>query len=184
MGRGIMGGIPISFRFGSIWRYSKYGEQDAKEKFMKHTPEGMFDFYTEESEEIDTGKQIETATYYNIKPEILLPNFKDFFYEFHKLIGNDLNIDYKKFNDKYDAVVAANDLAGFVELLDDNAGYAPAIFSYFESSYIAVRTNLLVYHGSYKAILDGWSTLLHMERLIRATMSNPLAKVMRMGMST
>jgi hypothetical protein len=182
MGTGIMGGIPISFRFGNSWRYSKYEEQQDKEKFIKQASEGFFDFYTEEAEEIETGKRVETTTYYTIKPEILLPNFKDFFYEFHKLIGNDL-IDDEKFNDKYDTVVAANDLAGFVELLDDR-GYAPTIFSYFGPMYIAVRTNLLVYHGSYKAILEEWSTLLHMERMMRAAMSNPLAKVMRIGMST
>jgi hypothetical protein len=184
MGVGIMGGIPISFRFGNSWRYSKYEEQQDKEEFIKQAPTGFFDFYTEEPKKIKTGKQVETAMYYTIKPEILLPNFKDFFYEFHKLIGNEKNIDPEKFKGKYDAMVAANDLDGLEEVFGENTESLPTIFSDFEPSYIAVRTNLLVYQGSYKAILEEWSTLLHMERLIWAAMSNPLAKVMRIGMST
>jgi hypothetical protein len=49
--------------------------------------------------------------------------------------------------------------------------------------YISCTKNLLVYQGSYKAFLEEWKTLLHMDRLLWAAMENPLAKVMRFGMS-
>ena len=90
---------------------------------------------------------------------------------------------YKKFNEKYDAIVASNDMDQFVAYFDDNTGYEPAIFPYFEMMYITDCQNLMVYQGSYKAILEEWSTLSHMERLLWATMKHPPAKVMRFGMS-
>jgi hypothetical protein len=96
----------------------------------------------------------------------------------------DENLDgCKKFNEEYDAVVASNDIDKFVEYLDDGSGYAPTIFPYFKSQYITNCENLLVYQGSYKAFLEEWSTLEHMERLLWAAMKHPLAKVMRFGMS-
>jgi hypothetical protein len=190
MGTGIMGAIPISFRFGgSFGGYSSYLEskaQENKEEFIEHAPKDFFDFYNEEEYEEEIGSKTMTLTYYEIKPEILLPNFKDFFIEFQKLIGNYpmYNMDgCKKFNDKYDAIVASNDMKKFVEYFDDSSGYAPSIFPYFEPMYITNCENLLVYMGSYKAILEEWSTLAHMERLLWAAMKHPLAKVMRFGMS-
>jgi hypothetical protein len=190
MGTGIMGAIPISFRFdGSLGLYSNYLEsrvQENKEKFTKHAPKDFFDFYdeVEYEEEIDNKTMI--LTYYDIKPEILLPNFKDFFIDFQKLIGNypmEGTDGCKKFNDEYDAVVASNDIDKFVEYFDDHSGYPPAIFSYFEPMYFENCTNLYVYQGSYKAFLEESSTLQHMERMLWAAMKHPLAKVMRFGMS-
>ncbi|MDR2383175.1 MAG: hypothetical protein LBD76_04730 [Prevotellaceae bacterium] len=187
MGTGIMGAIPISFRFyGSFGSYSSYLESEAqknKEEFTEHAPKDFFDFYDEVEYDKNMGNKTMKLTYYEIKPEILLPNFKDFFIEFHKLIGRYPTNGDEKFNDEYDAIVASNDIGKFVEYFDDNTGYAPTMFPYFEPMYITKCTNLLVYQGSYKAILEEWSTLLHMERMLWAAMKHPLAKVMRFGMS-
>lgn len=179
-----MGGIPISFRFGDGWQYSKQDEQESKKLFIRHAPKNFFDFYNEELCEIETGKQKKVMVpYYTIKPEVLLPNFKDFFYAFRKLIGEDEEPMGEKLDDKYDAVVATNDLDKFVEYFDQHSGSVPSIFPYFAAAYISIDTNLLVYQGSYKAMLEEYSSLLHMERLLWAAMDNPLAKVMRIGMS-
>jgi hypothetical protein len=190
MGAGIMGAIPTSFRFdGSYGSYSNYMEsrvKENKEKFIKHAPKDFFDFYNEVEHEEKMGNKTMTLTYYDIKPEILLPNFKDFFIEFHTLIGNypmEEMDGCEKFNDKYDAIVASNDIDKFMKYFDDHTGYAPLFFPYFEPAYIANSTNLLVYQGSYKAILEEWSTLFHMERMLWAAMKHPLAKVVRFGMS-
>jgi hypothetical protein len=182
MGTGIMGAIPVSFRFGSsIWR--RYSTEDAlrsKEKFIKHAPEDFFNFYIERSYEEQSDSTIIQVTSYVIKPEVLLPNFKDFFFEFHRFLGDYVEPDGY---DKYDAVVISNDLDKFVEYFDDHTGYAPTMFPYFGAAHIVSNRNLLVYRGSYKAILEEDSSLLHMERLLWAAMKHPLAKVMRIGMS-
>ncbi|MDR0710794.1 MAG: hypothetical protein LBF67_00405 [Prevotellaceae bacterium] len=189
MGTGIMGVIPISFRFGgSIWRpYSVKDAQENKEEFTKHAPADFFDFYNEKSYEEHRENKVIKVTSYEIKPEVLLPNFKDFFYEFHKLIDDNGRVEalkgYDKFNDEYAAAVGSNDLDKFVKYFDDHTGYAPTIFPYFGAEYIVSRHNLLVYQGSYKALLEEESSLLHMERLLWAAMKHPLAKVTRIGMS-
>jgi hypothetical protein len=180
MGTGIMGAIPVSFRFSSRPWGLELNEQDNKKKFTKHAPKDFFDFYNEVCHTDEKKK----STHYVIKPEILLPNFKEYFYEFHNLIADEERVDgYEKFNDTYDTVIASNDLDKFMEYFDDGTGYAPRDFPYFEPMYITDCRNLLVYQGSYKAILEEWSTLSHMERLLWAAMKNPLAKVMRFGMS-
>jgi hypothetical protein len=190
MGTGIMGVIPISFRFdGSFGSYSNYMKSRAKEnkeRFIKHAPKDFFDFYNKVKYEEKIGNKTMTLTYYDIKPEILLPNFKDFFIEFHTLIGNYPMKEMdgcEKFNEKYDTVVASNDIDEFMEYFDDHTGYAPLLFPYFKPAYITNSTNLLVYQGSYKAILEEWSTLFHMERMLWAAMKHPLAKTVRFGIS-
>jgi hypothetical protein len=180
MGTGIMGAIPMSFRFSSGAWDSEWAEQDNKEQFMKHTPKDFFDFYNKVHRKRETGNKKDT-TYYVIKPEILLPNLKDFFFEFHKLIGTKGQTDYAKFTDEYDAIVASNDLNELITYFKDTN--LPRDFPYFGAMYIDDCRNLLIYHGSYKAFLEEWSTLSHMERLLWAAMKNPLAKVVRFGMS-
>lgn len=179
-----MGAIPLSFCFrSSIWgRYSDKDSQKSKQEFAKYAPAGFFDFYSEKFYEEAWDNEVIKVTSYEIKPEVLLPSFKDFFFEFHKLIG-DSAVGYDKLNDKYDAVVASNDLDKFERYFDDHTGYAPTIFPYFGAAHISCSKNLLVYQGSYKAILEEDSSLLHMERLLWAAMKHPLAKVVRIGMS-
>jgi hypothetical protein len=185
MGTGIMGAIPVSFRFSSEPWGLESDMQENKEEFTKHASGDFFDFYNEIKERnVDKKGKKKELTYYVIKPGILLPNFKDFFYEFHALIADEERTKgYKKFNDEYDAVVASNDLDKFMAYFKDSTGYPPLDFPYFEPMYVTDCWNLLVYQGSYKAILEEWSTLSHMERLVWAAMKNPLAKVMRFGMS-
>jgi hypothetical protein len=185
MGTGIVGGIPLSFRFGNAWRYSKQNEEKCKKSFIKHAPKDFFDFYNEELHDFEISEtEIVPVAYYTIKPEILLPNFKDYYYKFHELIGDPGYPDgYEKFNDKYDAMVATNSLKAFIEYFDDHFGYEPTIFPYFAPAYISIQKNLLIYQGSYKTLIEEESSLLHMERLLWAAIDHPLAKVTRIGMS-
>jgi hypothetical protein len=188
MGTGIMGAIPVSFCFGSsIWgRYSAEDARKSKEKFIKHAPEDFFNFYIERTYEEKSyyDNTMIKVTSYVIKPEVLLPNFKDFFFEFHRFLGDYVEPKgYLKFNDKYDDIVKSNDLDKFVEYFDDHTGYAPVIFPYFGAAHIVNNRNLLVYRGSFKAMLEDDSSLLHMERLLWAAIKHPLARVTRIGMS-
>jgi len=181
MGQGILGAIPVSFRFNKRHWYS---EEENTKNFKKKSSKGFFDFYSENQEINEKG---EKENYYIIKPEILLPNFKNFFIEFHKIIGNESTVEFEiteKFNSDYDKAVASGNLDEFLKHFDDNSGSAPTVFEYFGTMYIDTSGNdLLVYQGSYKAFLEVWSTLTHMEYLVRAAVSNPLAQVIKFGMS-
>jgi hypothetical protein len=178
MGQGIIGAIPTSFRFKKgRWESD---EAENKKEFAKHAAKDFFDFYNKKQIENEKGSN---ETWYTIKPEILLPNFKDFFIDFHNLIGNTESIDTKKFNENYDQIVAFGNMEEFLKYFDDY-GYPPRLFEYFDAMYINTnRQDLLVYQGSYKAFLEEWSTIRHMEYLLRAAMQNPLAKIVRLGMS-
>jgi hypothetical protein len=181
MGVGIVGAIPVSFCLGkNPYSYVPEYSSGSIERFKKHVSSDFFDFYNQVIEKEDN-KEI---TYYKIKPEILLPNFKEFYHEFYELVhDNNMVEGFKKFNEKYDVIVSANDLDALMEYFDDGTGSAPLNFPYFDAAFITKNKNILVYQGSYNALLEDWSTLKHMELLLRVAMKNPLAKVMRFGMS-
>jgi len=184
MGRGIIGIIPISFKF--IERY--LGDDRQKKNFQEYAADDFFDFYNETQVETPKGR---TETHYTIKTEILLPSFKEFFFGFHDIIRDDwaLRSRYedtvtRKFNDDYDKAVASGNIEDFLKHFDDDTGYPPLYDYGFDAQYTDnVGGCLLIYNGSYKAYLEVWSTLRHMELLLRAAMRNPLAKVVRFGMS-
>jgi len=182
MGQGIMGAIPVSFSFER--GYWKSDDSESRMKFTKHAAIDFFDYYDENQKKNEKG---DIETYYTIKSDILLPNFKSFFIDFQKLIGNETLKDfgsYEKFNDDYDRAVASGNIDEFLKYFDDHSGYAPTVFSYFDAMYITTNgSDLLIYQGSYKAFLEEWSTLRHMEHLLRAAMPHPLAKVVRFGLS-
>ncbi len=184
MGQGIDGAIPISFRF---LKGSWSGEQERKKtEFQEYAADDFFDFYNETQVKVSKGEEGGTETLYRIKPEILLPNFKDFFLEFNGLIRDDWALEEdnisKKFNDNYDKVVASGDIEALLNHFDDDTGRAPRTDSNFDAMYIeGYGKFLFFYHGSYKAYLEVWSTLRHMEFLMRAAIKNPLAKVARFG---
>jgi hypothetical protein len=186
MGQSIDGVIPISFRF-KRGRWSSDQEENKKE-FQKYATDDIFDFYNETQVTVPKGEGDATETIYTIKPEILLSNFKGFFLEFHGLIRNDWMLKEdkisEKFNDDYDKAVASGNIEDFLKQFDDDTEDEPWCFYGVNVMYTdIVGKCLLVYHGSRNSYLDNWSTLKHMELLLRAAMRNPLAKVVRFGMS-
>lgn len=182
MGQGILGAIPTSFRFQKgRWESD---ETENKMNFAKHAAKDFFDFYNENQIINEKGNK---ETFYTIKPEILLPNFKDFFIEFQTLIGNADDIEVKEalenFNENYDRIVASCNMDEFLSFFN-NFEYFPRLFEYFDAMYINTdKQDIIIYQGSYKAFLEEWSTLKHMECLLRAAMNNPLAKIVRFGLS-
>jgi len=186
MGQGIVGAIPIVFRFAKgRWRSD---QEHYKAEFKKYAADDVFDFYNETEVEIPKKDGGGTETLYTIKPEILLPNFKDFFLEFNGLIRDEWPLEKDnismKFNANYDKAVASGDLEAFLKHFDDKTGRVPIARSNMGALYIEdFGEFLFFYHGSYKAYLEVWSTLEHMELLQRAAIRNPLAKVARFGIS-
>lgn len=180
MGQGIIGVIPISFQFKRRSR----GDDREKEEFRKHAADGFFDVYNESQVKTYEGG---TDTLYTIKPEILLPNFKSFFLEFSGLIRNERALEEEnistKFNADYDKIVASGDVEAFLKHFDGYSECVPQRYSGLDTLYTDIGRCVLVYSGSYKAYLEEWTTLEHMELLLRAAMPHPLAKVMRFGLS-
>jgi hypothetical protein len=183
MGQGIDGAIPVSFKFsGEHWR----GQEYCKAEFQKYAADDVFDFYTETQVKVANRNGGGTETLYTIKPEFLLPNFKDFFLEFNGLIRDERALEEdnisERFNADYDNAVASGDLELFVKTLGKGNHRPPWIYSNFDALYIdGFGEFLYFYSGSYKAYLEVWSTLKHMELLTRAAVRNPLAKVARFG---
>ncbi|MDR2814406.1 MAG: hypothetical protein LBB79_07110 [Prevotellaceae bacterium] len=179
MGTGIFGAIPVRFYFNDDGWSSR---EENKKKFLEYSSSGFLDFYREEK----ATEEKKEVTLYTLKPDVLLPSFKDFFFEFCTLIGEDrLPKLCKKFNSDYDAIVAANDLEAFLEHFSygSHNEYDPFNFPYLGFSYIACSNNLTIYRGSYKAILEEDTTLYHMENLLVAATSHPLAKLVKFVMS-
>jgi hypothetical protein len=183
MGQGICGAIPISFKFAKgYW----HDQERNKKGFQKYAADDFFDFYNETQVKAPKGEGGGMETLYTIKPEILLPNFKDFFLEFNGLIRDDWALEKEnisaKFNKNYDEAVASGDIEIFLKHFDDDTHRPPWVYSNFDTLYIdGYGEFLFFYHGSYKAFLEVWSTLKHMELLLRAALRNPLAKVARFG---
>jgi hypothetical protein len=177
MGTGIMEELPLSFHFGSSATYSEDDAQENKEVFRKYAARDFFDFYTEmsSSEKQRNNRVIETISD-KMKPEILLQNFKDFFFKLHELIG-DCEL---KDGNKKDTIAVSNDLDKFMEYFDDQTESAPTTFPYFEAAHIVCCDNLLIHRDRFKAILEEYSSC--MERLWVA-MEHLLAKTMKIGMS-
>jgi hypothetical protein len=108
--------------------------------------------------------------------------FKDYFYAFHSLVETKLEGD-GKFDAEYDAVVKKDDLKEFVRYLSRSDGcYA----RYWSQEFFSVLTmyslnSIIFYHGSYKAILEEYLTLDHMEKLLSKACDHPLAKITKFG---
>ncbi|MDR2854723.1 MAG: hypothetical protein LBV40_00990 [Methanomicrobiales archaeon] len=164
MGTGIMAAIPITLEPYERW------ELDTKD-FSK----GFFDNFDVE----ETGSK----TIYTIKENLLIDNYKAFLIEFYTLIERD----FKKETDlTFDTIPSVTNLDEFREVFsDDNRkGYLPYIWNdYHFFSVVGCKCHeyCLFYWGSYKAILEEYITLLHFERILSKSMSNPLANAVKFG---
>jgi hypothetical protein len=159
MGTGIAAAIPLEFtpdgRFGREHEY-----------FTKN----FFDnFVLTENE----GNKV-----YTIKPELLVNNYKSFFKEFYDLIEDDTS--------EFDALPNAGNMDEFMDIFDKdkrNSG-TPFIYSHWSTfSTLGCRCSdyWLFYSGSYKAYLEVYSTLNHMEKMVSKAVKNPLANAVKFG---
>jgi hypothetical protein len=169
MGAGIGGVIPLVFHFEKDWWKRRNSQEKTKKDFV--------DFYDEIVAKDDI--------YYCIKSTILLNNFKDFYFRFHLLIeAEEIEESMKIFKTKYDEIVAANDLDAFITLFSENYGYGPRVM---DGCFFAPAENMICdkvltfYNGSYKAILEEYSTLHHMRKLLAKALDNPLVQITCFG---
>ena len=63
------------------------------------------------------------------------------------------------------------------EMKIDHRDFSPTFFEYYDVN----EEYWKFYFGSYKAILEEYSTLTHFERLLAIAMKNPLAGAVKLG---
>jgi hypothetical protein len=172
MGTGICGGIPLDFFFE---------DEREREIFVKKSGDEFLAFYRETKIDPKTGE-----IFYTINCPDLLPRFREYYFGLHTILNND---DVLKgvtlFNDDYDAIIQNNDYDAFVKHFSSDSAsfYDPAIRrdSFFSVVGIYPVTYLLIYQGSYKAVLEEYTTLCDMEKLLAKAYEHPLAKITKFG---
>jgi hypothetical protein len=158
MGQGINGVIPISF----------------KVKNASYLPPSYLDRY-----------EFTEDNLYRLKKDILFDNFRSLLADTRALLQpNDelLGTDEDQWGE-LDKFAAQDDLEGYLDFLEDNPNHSMP--SYYPCSYsdelgLCICDDIVVCHGSYKAYLEEYTTLHHLNALFYAAFpGNPLAKTMR-----
>ena len=164
MGRGISAAIPLTFK-----PHDRFGID--KKDFTK----GFFDNYDLEEAE---------HKIYTIKPDLILQNYKPFLLEFYYLIEEDFKERTKL---APEGIPNVKTLDEFIQVFDGRERNNRVPFIY--DQYIAFSTlggvsslYWLFYSGSYKAVIEVYSTFLHFERILAKTMKNPLAGAVKFGL--
>lgn len=120
---------------------------------------------------------------YVIKKDILIQNYKSFLLEFYGLIEVDFNEEAEM---TLDEIPIVHDFDEFIQTFsyDKRGYYVPFIYGTpYAFFVIGCTCNLywLFYRGSYKAILEEYTSLLHFEKVLARAMSNPLSNAVKFG---
>jgi hypothetical protein len=174
MGTGITGGILLEFSFLDSSDKKDFLQHQYSTEFMK--------FYTEVYSEKN-----KKSSYVLNYPE-LLPQFKGFYTGLHEILDHQKRLTKMNcFGPEYDRIVSENDYDGFIEYFRTGVPYSdvpePQIYKghYFSTLYIDPYLYLNIYDGSYKAILEEYSTLNDMRNLLIKAYDHPLSKLMLFG---
>jgi hypothetical protein len=118
-------------------------------------------------------------------------NLKDFIFEFYEAIG-DVDDSFIReyylsiFDDAYDEVLSTGDMESVlnhIKKYDDKGGLGVKdSYGFFDTLGCTPRQYIFFYLGSYKAFLETYSSLAHMEKLLRLAVHNPLSNVVKFGM--
>jgi hypothetical protein len=166
MGTGIAGGFVLDFYFRHEWDRDYFLKEKKNVEFLE--------FYKEEV--------TDEGMYYTLNYPGFIREFKDYFYTFHSLLETKLN-DNDTFDAEFDAVVQKNDMKGFIQYLSHADTCYAKCWSrgFFSVLTICPLNSIIFYHGSYKAILEEYKTLDHIENLLIKACDHPLAKITKFG---
>lgn len=161
MGTGIVSAIPIILE--NVWNKEEY--------FSK----GFFENYKKVTE---NNKDI-----YMIKKDILLSNYNEFLQEFYDTIGEEVYGTGSFQFCEYPQEMLEN-IENCEEFLDrfsmDKRNATVPFIGNDSFSLATLGCNcfkyFVFYSGSYKSILEEYSTLIHFEKILAKAMKNPLAK--------
>jgi len=164
MGTGIAAAIPIAFE--------QYRDRELDERYF---PKGFLDNFNV--------KKSNGEKTYSIKTDLLINNYKSFLIEFYNLIEEDF---FESTQLTFDNIPDANNLDEFLKVFNRDArnGMFPFMethYGFFSVSGCKCQPYWMFYIGSYKAILEEYTTLLHFEKILAKAMSNPLANAVKFG---
>ena len=169
MGAGIAAAIPIILK-----PYKKYYFKNEKYFDDKYFSKGFFENFN--SEETDS------TMVCNIKEDLLLNNYKSFLVEFYNLIEKDIEI----IGFTSDTIPTAINMEEFFDVFKKENRDSRIPFVYKGSHAFSIlggdcQLYWVFYNGSYKAYLEEYSTLLHLEKIVSKAMTNPLANAIKFG---
>ena len=174
MGTGIGGAILLEFAI----------EPEDKMEFERKSANGFFDNY-----EILPANKNSRYENYKIKNEVLISNYAEFLIEFYNIVYNEFKGIHSPFDkepvETYSKkLLSCKSREEFDICFDRDArnGAQPFIDSMSLSCLYCYKNNpFLFYLGSYKAYLEEYSTLIHMERMLAKAMTNPLKNAVKFG---
>ncbi|GHV36325.1 hypothetical protein FACS1894187_10730 [Synergistales bacterium] len=158
MGTGIGGVVPVVCKVDN-WD-KKYFSEDYFDSFYFSEEDGL----------------------YQLKPELIFDNFKSFLEGFNAIIGSSRDSwVYSKWN-ALDKFAQEKDFEGYLDFLDEESNKSAPFYdgnSMASASVLGMKVmaGIVFYTGSYKAFLETYSTLSHMEKLLVKAFDNPLSRV-------
>ncbi|MDR2423861.1 MAG: hypothetical protein LBD59_03950 [Prevotellaceae bacterium] len=175
MGRGIAGIIPVTFCTDEkSWSWNV-------ERFLKNTDKDVFEFYSEIANDDPQYRR------YQVRGEVVLRNLKSFISDFYTLIDGEIPEEAAEiFNSKYDEIVEQNNFSALLA----HIGELSFPKYYTQMSWVAFSSSaqmrcidyILFYFGSYKTLMEEYSTLLHMKKLLVKAIDNPLSQITQFGL--
>jgi hypothetical protein len=166
MGQGIMGVIPVAFTLQG-------------RRYTKDLPDGYLDNY----DHMNQGSN--SVPTYIIKKEVLFGNLKNLYVSINELLGNE-NFEGRSWIDtRWDELSKFEELKDYLEFLKENSNTETPSFwsrSYSDDIALNILADITVCDGSYKAFLEVYTTLKHLNILFAkalAPLKNPLAKTVR-----
>jgi len=119
----------------------------------------------------------EDGSVYTIRHEMFLHNYQSFLTEFYDCIGEDYDANSIPQTSNFD------EFRNIFDRDERNAGvpYIDLHWSMFSMLGGVCEEYWKFYSGSYKAMLEEYSTLMHFERILAVAMKNPLAGAVKFG---
>jgi len=177
MGAGICGAILLEFEVDS--------PRDKKE-FLEKSVNGIMDNYNP----MPAKNKNSWSERFIIKDEILLPNYADFLKEFYDLIYDESNSLFsacfeEKSEDYINNLLSCKTKEEFDKTFSPDArnSFIPCISRSLSCFYCEKNIPFIFYSGSYKAYLEEYTTLAHMERMLKKAMTNPLRTAVKFGIN-
>ncbi len=160
MATGIAAAVPIVLRPYENVPANNFEEKNFSNKFF-------------ENYHVDEKRQI-----YTIQKDFLLKHYHSFFEEFTDCIGSNDNQ-----NETFPTVKTFEEFTSVFDYRIRNAKppYFEANGGVFSVLGCVCESYWLFYLGSYKAYLEEYSTLCHVERMLERAMKNPLASAVKFG---
>jgi hypothetical protein len=178
MGAGIRGAILLEFEVETTYM----------QRFVSNSVKGFLDNY-----EVQPTGERSYYERYVIKNDILLPNYAGFLAEFYGIVHDEFKgicapFGKESVSDYTEKLLSCKTREEFDDAFDKgnrNSGipFGDRMSRSFSCLYCDKNAPFIFYGGSYKAFLEEYSSLVHMEKILVKAMDNPLKTAVKFGIS-